>query len=100
VPFLKDHFGILSTTFQWLDLPKSETLVFKKYQKYQKTRVPEVLEYQKYQKHQSINPRIKFEGVKVGFSEIQTYQATHLSKAHLLVSSEFNFEHFHFWSFS
>jgi hypothetical protein len=47
VPFLKDHFGILSATFQWLDLPESETLVFTKYQK---TRKPE---YQKYQKYQS-----------------------------------------------
>jgi hypothetical protein len=48
VPFLKDHFGILSATFQWLDLPESETLVFTKYQKYQKTR-----EYQKYQSTRS-----------------------------------------------
>jgi hypothetical protein len=36
VPYLKEHFGILSATFQWLDLPESETLVFTKYQKYQK----------------------------------------------------------------
>jgi hypothetical protein len=62
VPFLKDHFGILNATFQWLDLPESETLVFTKYQK---TRVPEVPENQK---HQSRNPLVKFEGVKVGFS--------------------------------
>jgi hypothetical protein len=71
VPYLKEHFGILSATFQWLDLPESETLVFTKYQKYQKTRVstrvPEVPENQK---HQSRNPQIKFGGVKVGFSEI------------------------------
>jgi hypothetical protein len=64
VPFLKDRFGILSATFQWLDLPESETLVFTKYKKYQKTRVPEVPENQK---HQSRNPQIKFGGVKVGF---------------------------------
>jgi hypothetical protein len=68
VPFLKDHFGILSATFQWLDLPESETLVFTKYQKYQKTRVPEPVPEN--QKHQSRNPQIKFGGVKVGFSEI------------------------------
>ena len=50
MPFLKDHFGILSATFQWLDLPESETLVFTKYQKYQRTstRKPEN-QYQKYQ---------------------------------------------------
>jgi hypothetical protein len=95
VPFLKDHFGILNATFQWLDLSESETLVFTKYQKYQK--VPKVPENQK---HQSRNPQIKFGGVKVGFSKIQTHQATRLSQAHLLVSSEFNFEHFHFWTFS
>jgi hypothetical protein len=75
VPFLKDHFGILSATFQWLDLPESETLVFTKYQKYQKTRVPEVPEVPEpevpeNQKHQSRNPLVKFEGVKFGFSEI------------------------------
>jgi hypothetical protein len=67
VPFLKDHFGILSTTFQWLDLSKSETLVFTKYQKYQKTRSTRVPENQK---HQSKNPQIKFGGVKFGFFEI------------------------------
>jgi hypothetical protein len=67
VPFLKDHFGILSATFQWLDLPESETLVFTKYQKTRKPEVPEVPENQK---HQSRNPLVKFEGVKVGFSEI------------------------------
>jgi hypothetical protein len=67
VPSLKDHFGTFSTPFQCLDLSESETLVFTKYQK---TRVPKVPEYQKYQKHQSRNPQIKFEGVKVGFSEI------------------------------
>jgi hypothetical protein len=101
VPFLKDHFGILSATFQWLDLPESETLVFTKYQKYQKTRTRSTrVKVPENQKHQSRNPQIKFEGVKVGFSEIQTHQATRLSQAHLLVSSEFNFEHFHFWSFS
>jgi hypothetical protein len=59
VPFLKDHFGILNATFQWLDLPESETLVS------QSTRKPD---YQKYQRYQSRNPLIKFEGVKVGFS--------------------------------
>jgi hypothetical protein len=64
VPSLKDHFGTFSAPFQWLDLPESETLVFTKYQK---TRVPEVPENQK---HQSINPQIKFGGVKVGFSKI------------------------------
>jgi hypothetical protein len=47
VPFLKDHFGILNATFQWLDLSESETLVFAKYQKIRKP------EYQKYQKYQS-----------------------------------------------
>jgi hypothetical protein len=70
VPFLKDHFGILSATFQWLDLPESETLVFTKYQKYQKTRSTRVPEVPENQKHQSRNPQIKFGGVKVGFSEI------------------------------
>jgi hypothetical protein len=70
VPYLKEQFGILSATFQWLDLLESETLVFTKYQKYHKTRVPEVPEVPKNQKHQSINPQIKFGGVKVGFSEI------------------------------
>jgi hypothetical protein len=81
VPFLKDHFGILSATFQWLDLPESETLVsqstrstkepeYQKYQKYQKTKVPEVPEVLENQKHRSRNSLIKFEGVKVGFSEI------------------------------
>jgi hypothetical protein len=68
--------------------------------KYQKTRVPEVPEVPENQKHQSRNPQIKFGGVKVGFSQIQTHQATRLSQAHLLVSSEFDFEHFHFWTFS
>ena len=57
------------------------------YQKYQK--------YQRYQKHQSRNPQIRFEGAKVGFSQIQTHQAARLSQAHLLVSSVFHFEHFH-----
>jgi hypothetical protein len=52
-----------------VDLPESETLVSqstrKNQRKYQSTReVPEN------QKHQSRNPQIKFEGVKVGFSEI------------------------------
>ena len=97
MPFLKDHFGILNATFQWLDLLESETLVFTKYQKYQCTSVPEVPENHK---HQSRNLQIKFGGVKVGFSQIQAHQATRLSKAHLLVSSEFDFEHFHFWTFS
>jgi hypothetical protein len=80
VPSPKDHFGTISTPFQWLDLLESETLVsqrtrkpeYQKYQKYQKTRVPEVPEvpeYQKHQKHQSRNLQIKFEGVKVGFSK-------------------------------
>jgi hypothetical protein len=61
VPFLKDHFGILSATFQWLDLPESETLVFTKYQKYQKKvpEVPEVPKYQKYQKTRSTSPEIR-----------------------------------------
>jgi hypothetical protein len=67
VPFLKDHFGILNSTFQWLDLPESETLVFTKYKKTKNTKKPKVPENQK---HQSKNPLIKFEGVKVGFSEI------------------------------
>jgi hypothetical protein len=67
VPYLKEHFGILSALFQWLDLPESETLVFTKYQKTRSTSVPEVPENQK---HQSRNPQIKFGGVKVGFSEI------------------------------
>jgi hypothetical protein len=62
--------------------------MYQKYQKYQK--------YQRYQKHQSRNPQIKFGGAKVGFSQIQTHQATRLSQAHLLVSSVFDFEHFHF----
>jgi hypothetical protein len=70
VPFLKDHFGILSATFQWLDLPESETLVFTKYQKYQSTRSTRKPEVPENQKHQSRNPLIKFEGVKFGFSEI------------------------------
>jgi hypothetical protein len=97
VPFLNDHFGILSATFQWLDLPESETLVS---QSTRSTRVPEVPEVLENQKHQSRNPQIKFGGVKVGFYQIQTHQATRLSQAHLMVSAEFNFEHFHFWTFS
>jgi hypothetical protein len=49
VPFLKDHFGILGATFQWLDLPKSKTLVSQsmrklEYQKYQNTRGTRKLE--------------------------------------------------------
>jgi hypothetical protein len=80
-----------------VDLPESETLVSQKYQKYQKTSEPEVPENQK---HQSRNLQIKFGRVKVGFSQIQAHQATRLSQAHLLVSSKFDFEHFHFWSFS
>jgi hypothetical protein len=64
VPFLKDHFGILSATFQWLDLPESETLVFTRSPGTRKPEVPEN------QKHQSRNPLVKFEGVKFGFSEI------------------------------
>jgi hypothetical protein len=40
--------------------------------------------------------QIKFGGDKFGFSKIQTHQATRLSQVHLLVSSDFNFEHFHF----
>jgi hypothetical protein len=71
VPFLKDHFGILSATFQWLDLPESETLVFTKYQKYQKTRVPEVPEVPTRKPEAPVQKSVvKFEGVKVGFSEI------------------------------
>ena len=38
MPYLKEHFGIFSAHFQWLDIPESETLVFTKYQKYQKTK--------------------------------------------------------------
>jgi hypothetical protein len=68
VPSPKDHFGTFSAPFQWLDLPESETLVS------QSTRKPEyqyqVPEVPENQKHQSRNPQIKFEGVKVGFSEI------------------------------
>jgi hypothetical protein len=110
VPYPKDYFGTLSTPFQWLDLPESETLVSQstrstrkpenqKYQRYQKTRepeVPEVPEVPENQKHQSRNLQIKFGGVKYGFSHIQAHQATRLSQAHILVSSEFDFEHFHF----
>ena len=59
------------------------------------TKVPENQD----QKHQSINPQIRFEGVKIGFSQIQVYQATRLCQAHLLVGSNFDFKHFHFWSF-
>jgi hypothetical protein len=70
VPYLKEHFGIFSAHFQWLDLPESETLVFTKYQKTRKPEVPEVPEVPENQKHQSRNPQIKFEGVKFGFSEI------------------------------
>jgi hypothetical protein len=70
VPYLKEHFGIFNTPFQWLDLSESETLVFTRYKKTRGTRVPEVLEVPENQKHQSRNPLIKFEGVKVGFSEI------------------------------
>jgi hypothetical protein len=66
VPSPKDQFGIISAPFQWLDLPKSETLVSQSTKK-QKTRVPEVPEVPENQKHQSRNPQIKFEGVKVGF---------------------------------
>ena len=58
--------------------------------------VPKVPEYQKYRKHQSRNPQIRFDGVKIGFSQIQGHQATRLSQAHLLVKSKFDFEHFHF----
>jgi hypothetical protein len=56
--------------FQWVDLLESETLVFTKYQKYQKTRSARVPEVPENQKHQSINPLVKFEGVKFGFSKI------------------------------
>jgi hypothetical protein len=54
---------ILNATFQWLDLPESETLVS------QSTKKPEY-QYQvpENQKHQSKNLLVKFEGVKVGFS--------------------------------
>jgi hypothetical protein len=90
VPSPKDQFGTLSAPCQWLDLPESETLVS------QSTRSTRKPVYQKYQKHQSKNPQIKFGGEKVGFSHIQTYQATRLNQAHLLVSSNFDFEHFHF----
>jgi hypothetical protein len=82
VPSPKDNFCTFSAPFQWLDLSESETLVSQK--------------YQKYQKHQSRNPQIRFEGEKVGFSHIQTHQAARLSQAHLLVSSNFDFEQFHF----
>jgi hypothetical protein len=40
-PSPKDQFGTLSAPFQWLDLPKSETLVS---QSTRSTRVPEVPE--------------------------------------------------------
>jgi hypothetical protein len=50
VPFLKDHFGILSANFQWLDLPESETLVFTGTRKPEVLEVPEIPENQKYQK--------------------------------------------------
>jgi hypothetical protein len=82
VPSPKDHFGIFNEPFQWLDLSKIETLVSQK--------------YQKYQKHQSRNLQIRLEGEKIGFSQIQTHQETRLSQVHLLVSSVFYFEHFHF----
>jgi hypothetical protein len=70
VPYLKEHFGIFSAHFQWIDLLESETLVFTKYQKYQKTRSTSVPEEPENQKHQSRNVQIKFGRVKVGFSEI------------------------------
>jgi hypothetical protein len=100
VPSPKDYFGTLSAPFQWLDLPESETLVSQSTRpenqctrSTRSTRVPEVPENQK---HESKNPQIKFGGEKIGFSQIQTHQATRLSQAHLLVSSDFDFEHFHF----
>jgi hypothetical protein len=93
VPSPKDHFVTLNAPFQWLDLPESETLVS---QNTRSTRKPMYQKYQRYQKHQSKNPQIKFGGEKVGFSQIQTHQATRLSQAHLLVSSNFDFKHFHF----
>jgi hypothetical protein len=72
VPYLKELFGTFNAPFQWLDLPESETLVFTstrkpENQKTRSTRKPEVPENQK---HQSRNPLVKFEGEKVGFSEI------------------------------
>jgi uncharacterized membrane protein YagU involved in acid resistance len=93
VPSPKDQFGIINALFQWLDLLESETLVSQSTRK-PVPEVPEVPEYQRYQKHQSRNPQIRFEEAKVGFSQIQT--AARLSQAHLLVSSVFYFEHFHF----
>jgi uncharacterized membrane protein YagU involved in acid resistance len=95
VPSPKDQFGIISAPFQWLDIPESEALVSQS-TKSTKKPVPEVPEHQRYQKHQSINPQIRFEGAKAGFSQIQTHQTARLSQAHLLVSSVFDFEHFHF----
>jgi hypothetical protein len=94
VPSPKDQFGIINAPFQWLDLPESETLVSQSTRK-PVPKVPKVTEYQRYQKHQSRNPQIRFEGAKVGFSQIQTL-AARLNQAHLQVSSVFYFEHFHF----
>jgi hypothetical protein len=57
---------------------ESETLVSQSTKVPESTRkpVPEVSEYQRYQKHQSRNLQIIFEGEKVGFSQIQTHQAS------------------------
>jgi hypothetical protein len=81
-----------------VDLPESENLVSQKYQKYHQNQYQKYqkYQYQKYQKHQSRNPQIRFDGAKFGFSQIQTHQAARLSQAHLLVSSVFDFENFHF----
>jgi hypothetical protein len=98
VPSPKDQLGIINAPFQWLDIPESETIVSQSTRSTRKP-VPEVLEvpeYQRYQKHQSRNPQFRFEGAKFGFSQIQAHQAARLNQAHLLVSSVFDFEHFHF----
>jgi hypothetical protein len=94
MPSPKDHFGTLSTPFQWLDLPESETLVSQSTRKLENqstrsTRSTRVLEVPENQKHQSRNPQIKFEGVKVGFSKLRLHQLTRLSSAHLSPGSKF-----------
>jgi hypothetical protein len=70
VPYPKELFGTFSAPFQWIDLPKSETLVFTSTRSTRKPEVPGKLEVPENQKHQSINSLVKFEGEKVGFSEI------------------------------
>jgi hypothetical protein len=54
VPFLKEFFGTFSAFFQWLDLLKSETLVFTTMRSTRKPEVPKVREVPENQKYQKI----------------------------------------------